>query len=410
MWGVYDIISCNEVILLMKKRISDLDIDNKSVIIRCDLNVPIKEGVIQDDTRIRASLKTINYCLDRGAKVIILSHLGKVKTEEDRKSKSLYPVSIRLSELLGRKVKFSFDTRSVKLTEMARKLKKGEVLLIENTRFEDLEGKKESNCDLELARYWASLGEVIVNDAYGTCHRSHASNVGICKYLPSCLGFLVIEEIDKLEGILNDETHPFIVIMGGAKVSDKIKVIDNLIKKCDKLLIGGGMTYTFWCAMGYKIGKSIVDDDSIDYCKGLLEEYKDKIVLPIDSLVSESLDSDRVVSKDREEIEDQDICLDIGPKTRELFEKELDGCKRVIMNGPMGMFEKPLYQEGTLEVLRILKDKVSKVLIGGGDTVSATNKLGFTNSFYHVSTGGGATLEYLEGKELPGIGAIEEDE
>ena len=277
----------------MKKSIENIDISGKKVIIRCDLNVPIKDGVIQDDTRIRASLKTINYILDNNASVIILSHLGKVKEESDKIKNSLKPVSVRLGQLLGRDVFFSEVTRGKELNKMAKNLKPGEVLLIENTRFEDLDGKKESSCDLELAKYWASLGDVFINDAYGTCHRTHASNVGIAKYLPNALGFLVLEEVNKLDGILNEDTHPFIVIMGGAKVSDKIKVIENLVTKCDKLLIGGGMAYTFIKAKGYEIGSSLLDEESIDFCKNILNKYKDKIELPIDTIVTKDIESDK---------------------------------------------------------------------------------------------------------------------
>jgi phosphoglycerate kinase len=394
----------------MKKKIDDYDLYNKTVIVRCDFNVPIKEGIIQDDTRIRASLKTLNYCIDKGAKVVILSHLGKIKSIDDLKKNSLYPVSIRLGELLGKRVLFSYDTRSSKLTDMVSSLKIGDVLLVENTRYEDLEGKKESSCDLELAKYWASLGDIFINDAYGTCHREHASNVGICKYLPSGLGFLVSDEIEKLEGILNEGTHPFIVIMGGAKVSDKIKVISNLVLNCDKLLIGGGMAYTFLAAMGYKVGNSLVDEDSLNFCKMMLEKYGEKIVLPVDSIVSESIDSDKVRTCDIDSFKYEDMGLDIGPKTIELFREILEHASRVVMNGPMGVFENPLYQEGTLALLRVLKDNNVKTLIGGGDSVAAVNKLGFGDAFYHVSTGGGATLEYLEGKVLPGIGAINDEE
>jgi phosphoglycerate kinase len=393
----------------MKMKINDYNIYNKTVIVRCDFNVPIKNGIIQDDTRIKASLKTLNYCLDKGAKVVILSHLGKIKTKEDLLENTLYPVSIRLGELLGKKVLFSTDTRSINLTNKVKKLKQGDVLLIENTRYEDLNGKKESTCDLELAKYWASLGDIFINDAYGTCHRAHTSNVGICKYLPSGLGFLVTEEISKIDNILNENTHPFIVIMGGAKVSDKIKVISNLILKCDKILIGGGMAYTFLKAKGYNIGKSIVDEESLDLCKEILDKYSNKVILPVDSIVSTSLENEKIKISDIGNFSLEDCGFDIGPKTIKLFENYLVGSSRVIMNGPMGVFEKKQYQVGTLSILNILKEKKIKTLIGGGDSVSAVNQLGFSHDFYHISTGGGATLEYLSGKVLPGIGAITDE-
>lgn len=393
----------------MKKKITDYDIKGKRVIVRCDFNVPMKNGVIDDDTRIRASLETLNYCIDNDAKVIILSHLGKIKSLEDKKKNSLYPVSIRLGELLGRKVLFSYDTRSDKLTNMVNNLKNGEVLLVENTRYEDLDGKKESSCDMELAKYWASLGDVFINDAYGTCHRAHASNVGICKYIESGLGFLVSREISKLEGIMNDSTHPFVVIMGGSKVSDKIKVIENLIVKCDKLLIGGGMAYTFLKASGYNVGSSLVDLDNISFCTNMLNKYRNKIILPLDSIVSDSIDSNNCYIKDINSFENEDIGLDIGPKTIELFKNNLSAVSRVIMNGPMGMFEDKKYETGTREILEYLSGNHIKTLIGGGDTANSVNKFNLSNSFYHVSTGGGATLEYLEGKILPGIGAISDE-
>ena len=390
----------------MKKTIKDYDLKNKKVIIRCDFNVPMKDNIITDDTRIKASLKTINYALDNGASVILLSHLGKVKEESDKKKNNLYPVSVRLSKLLNKKVIFSEDTRSESLTNLASNLQAGEVLLIQNTRYEDLFGKLESNCDLELAKYWASLGDIFINDAYGTLHRAHASNVGISKYLPNGIGFLIEEEITKIDSIINENTHPFVVIMGGAKVSDKIKVIENLITKCDKLLVGGGMAYSFLKALDYNIGASICDVDSIDFCKNILNKYQDKIVLPTDSLVSKKIESNEYEIKDISNFEKDDMGLDIGPKTIKLFCDNLITSKRVIINGPMGMFENSNYEKGTSSIYNFLIDNNIKTLVGGGDSVSAANKLSDPNKFYHISTGGGATLEYLEGKTLPGIATI----
>lgn len=392
----------------MKKTILDYDLNNKKVIIRCDFNVPIKDGIIMDDTRIRASIKTIKYVLDNGGSCIILSHLGKVKDKDDLIKNDLYPVSIRLNELLGIPVSFSKVTRSDELSEMASGLKAGEVLLVQNTRYEDLDGKKESGCDLELAKYWASLGDIFINDAYGTCHRAHASNVGISKFLPSGLGFLVKEEIEKLDSIMNEDTHPFVVIMGGAKVSDKIKVIENLIVKCDKLIIGGGMAYTFLKALGYDIGTSLLDEDYIDFCKSILDKHADKIVLPVDNLVATSLDSMEYKLKNVNDIEGNEMGLDIGPETIELFTSNLKDAKRVIINGPMGLFENVNYQNGTKAIYDYITSNKIKTLIGGGDSASSVNKLSNPNNFYHVSTGGGATLEYLEGSVLPGISAIDE--
>ena len=390
----------------MKKTIKDYDLNNKKVIIRCDLNVPIKDSIITDDTRIKASLNTIKYAIDNGAKVILMSHLGKVKEESDLEKNNLYPVSIRLSELLDKEVLFSNVTKGEELESKVNYLKKGDILLVQNTRYEDLDGKKESSCNEELAKYWASLGDLFINDAYGTSHRAHASNVGIAKYLPNGLGFLVEEETTKLDNILNENTNPFIVIMGGAKVSDKIKVIENLILKCDKLLIGGGMAYTFLKAKGHNIGASILDEESIDFCKNILNKYSNKIVLPIDTIVSTSLEDKNYQTKYINDLTNNDMGLDIGPSTIELFTKELMSAKRIVINGPMGCFENPNYQTGTKALYDFITNNNIKTLIGGGDSASSVNKLSNPSMFYHISTGGGATLEYLEGKILPGISVI----
>lgn len=391
-----------------KKTIKDYDLKNKKVILRCDLNVPIKNGQITDDTRIKASLETINYIINNGGSVIILSHLGKIKTEEDKKENNLYPVSIRLSELLNKEVLFSNATRGNELEKMASNLKPGDILLIQNTRYEDLDGKKESSCDLDLAKYWASLGDIYINDAYGTMHRAHASNVGISKYLPNGLGFLPEKEISKIDNIMNENTHPFIVIMGGAKVSDKIKVIENLITKCDKLLVGGGMSYTFLKAKGYKIGKSLLDEESISFCQNILNKYPDKLILPVDTITTTNIESNNSTIKDINNIGNDELGLDIGPKTIDLFCKNLKNAKRVIINGPMGMFENSNYAKGTTAIYDYIIQNNIKTLIGGGDSAASVNKLSDATKFYHISTGGGATLEYLEGKNLPGISAINE--
>ena len=388
------------------KTIKDYDLNGKKVIIRCDFNVPMKDNTITDDTRILASLKTINYAIDNNAKIILLSHLGKVKSEEDKKNNSLYSVYLKLKELLKTNVYFCEETHGDKLTNMVNNLKDREVLLVQNTRYEDIDSKKESSCDLELSKYWASLGDIFINDAYGTLHRSHASNVGIGKILPNGIGFLVEEEVNKIDSFLKDTSRPFIVIMGGKKVSDKIKVIDNLIKKCDKLLIGGAMSFTFLHILGYNVNMEYVDNDSISYVKGLLDKYKDKIVLPVDFMVSSSLEDVNSVNKSLDELEVTDNGYDIGNESIKLFKDNLNGCARVLINGPVGVFENKLYEKGTKEIYQYLKDNNIKVLIGGGDSAASVNKLGFANTFYHVSTGGGATLEYLEGNGLPGLDVI----
>lgn len=385
----------------MKKTIMDFELSGKRVIIRCDLNVPMKDNIIEDDTRIRASVRTIKYALNNNAKVILLSHLGKVKTKEDKLTNSLYPVSIRLSEYLKKDVKFCPDTHGDNLTKMALELEEGEVMLIENTRFEDLNGKKESNCDEDLSKYWASLGDIFINDAYGSCHRNHASVTGIPKYLPSGIGFLVEKEIKKIDGLLNSSTHPFMVVLGGKKVDDKITLIERLAEKSDKLLIGGAMSFTFLKALGYNTGSSIVSAEYIDFCKRMLEEYSCKIVLPVDFVLEDG-------SKNIEDFIDGDIGYDIGPKTIKIFERELSSARRVVVNGPMGMFEDNRYTNGTNKIFRILDKNKIKTVVGGGDSAAAVNKLGYEDSFYHVSTGGGATMKYLEDGTLVGIQVIDD--
>ena len=386
----------------MKKTIRDYNYNDKKVIIRCDLNVPIENGVITDDTRIKESLKSINYLIDNNAKIIVLSHLGKVKTEEDKKINSLYPVYIKLKEYLNTNVFFSSETRGKSLEELVNNLKEKEVILVENTRFEDVPYKLESSCDEELSKYWASLGDIFINDAYGTCHRAHASNVGIAKILPNGIGFLVEKEITKLDEILNEDTHPYTVVMGGKKVSDKTLVIDNLITKCDYLLLGGGMCFTFLKSQNYNVGTSIIDDSNLEYCVNLMNKYHDKIILPIDIVTNNK--NIKVISS----IGDDESGFDIGPQTIELFTNILKKSKRVIINGPMGVFEEECFATGTKAIYKTLKDNNIKTLIGGGDSAASVNKLGFANDFFHISTGGGATLEYLSGAILPGIAIIKE--
>ena len=385
----------------MKKTIKDYQYEGKRVIIRCDLNVPIKDGKITDDTRIKESLESINYLIDHQARIIILSHLGKIKTEEDKLTNSLYPVYEKLKSYLNTNVYFSNQTRGDKLEGLVKKLQNGEVLLVENTRYEDFPDKLESSCDEELSSYWASLGEIFINDAYGTTHRAHASNVGIAKLLPNAIGFLVEREINKIDEVLNENTHPYTLVMGGKKVSDKTLVIDNLIKTCDNLLLGGGMCFTFLKAKGINVGASIVDDDNLEYCRELLTKYSDKIILPLDIVTKDNL------IKHIDNITDNDAGYDIGPKTIELFNNILQRSKRVIINGPMGVFEEKPFDNGTKSIYQTLKDNHIKTLVGGGDSAASVNLLGFTNDFFHISTGGGATLEYLSGIPLKAIEVIE---
>ena len=386
------------------KTIRDFDLKNKKVLIRVDFNVPIKNGIIQDDNRIKESLETINYAINKNAKVILLSHLGRIKSEEDKINNTLLPVSERLSELLQKKVIFIDETHGNKLEDAINNMQIGDVLLMENTRFEDLEGKKESGNDVELGKYWASLGDIFINDAFGTCHRAHASNVGIAGNLPSGIGFLVEKELNNMLPVIKNPIHPFTVILGGSKVSDKIGVIENLINQCDYLLIGGGMAYTFLKAKGDEIGKSLFDEESLDYCKNLLQKTN-KIILPVDHVVSKSIDSSECFVTSQ--IKDDEIGLDIGPKTIELFTKYIALSKTIVWNGPMGMFENPLYQNGTIGICKAF-NKEQNVIVGGGDSASAVINLGYKDRVSHISTGGGASLELLEGKKLPGISIIGE--
>lgn len=388
------------------KSIVDLDILNKKVLIRCDFNVPIKDGKIVDDTRIKESLKTINYCIEKQAKIILFSHLGRIKTEEDLKDKTLLPVSKRLSKLLGKKVIFINETRGKKLEDAVNKLTPGDVLLVENTRYEDLNGKKESKNDKELGEYWASLGDVFINDAFGTIHRAHASNVGIASNLESGVGFLVEKELNVLSSLKKAE-KPFIVVLGGSKVNDKIGVIEKLIKKADYILIGGGMAFTFLQSEGFNIGSSIVDYDSLDFCSNILEKYPNKILLPVDfNVTTEYSNTSKNMIKDIASFEDDDMGLDIGPKTVEIYEKYLKNAKTVLWNGPLGVYEFSKYKKSTENIMKYLIDNNVKTILGGGDIVAAASLFKLKDKVYHASTGGGATLEYLEGKKLPGIEVI----
>ena len=386
------------------KNIKDLELENKKVIIRCDFNVPIKEGKIIDDTRIVSSLPKIKYCLEKNAKVILMSHLGRIKEPSDLEKNTLAPVATRLSELLNKKVQFIPETRGELLESTISNMKPQEIVLIQNTRYEDLNGKKESSNDEELGKYWASLGDVFINDAFGTAHRAHASNVGIATHLPSAAGFLIEKEINALS-LLNDPEHPFIVILGGAKVSDKIGVIANLVTKADKILIGGGMSFTFLKAAGYEIGKSLVDEENIQFCTNIMKEYSDKIILPIDAAVTtEFSNKEDYKVKDIESISNDEMGLDIGPKTIARFKNELESAKIVVWNGPLGVYEFDKYKFGTDEIVKYLVNNNIKTILGGGDIVAATAT--YKDKIYHASTGGGATLEYLEGKLLPGIAVL----
>ena len=393
---------------MAKKIVTDLQVEGKKVLVRVDFNVPLKDGVITDDNRIVQALPTIKYLIDHNAKVILFSHLGKVKSEEDKAKLSLRPVAERLSELLEKPVTFVPETRGEKLEAAINALKDGDVLLFENTRFEDLDGKKESKNDPELGKYWASLGDLFVNDAFGTAHRAHASNVGIASNLESAAGFLMEKEIKFIGGAVDNPERPFVAILGGAKVSDKIGVINSLLDKADKVLIGGGMAYTFFKAMGREVGLSLLELDRVELAKEIMEKAGDKLVLPIDNVVAKEFSNDAVatiVASDAIPADQEG--LDIGPKTVELFASYLKDAKTVVWNGPMGVFELPNFAKGTIGVCEAIANlDGATTIIGGGDSAAAAISLGYADKFTHISTGGGASLEYLEGKELPGVAAI----
>ena len=393
----------------MKKTIRDYDLSGKKVIIRVDFNVPIKDGKITDDNRIKASLETINYAINNNAKVILMSHLGRIKTEEDKIKNTLEPVALRLSELLDKEIIFVDETRGKILEDAISELKPGEILLMENTIFEDLNNKAESSNSEELGKYWASLGDIYINDAFGTSHRSHASNVGIASNLPNGIGFLIEKEIKEIEQTIKNPQRPFTVILGGSKVKDKIGVIENLVNIADYILIGGAMAYTFLKASRIEIGSSLLDEESIDFCKNILKKYSDKIILPIDSVNALEI-SDEVTPRECfiNEIKENEIGLDIGYNTVKLFKQYLQKSKTIIWNGPLGYFEIEAFSNGTKKICEVLKDIDAKKIVGGGDTGAAIIEFGYKDSVSFISTGGGASLEMLEGKKLPGIEIIED--
>lgn len=396
---------------MAKKIVTDLNVKGQKVLMRVDFNVPMKDGKITDENRIVAALPTIKYVLENGGRVIAFSHLGKVKTEEDLAKKSLRPVAERLAELLGQPVKFIPATRGAELEAAVAELKDGEIMMFENTRFEDLDGKKESKNDPELGKYWASLGDLFVNDAFGTAHRAHASNVGIAANIgegKTAAGFLMEKEIKFIGGAVDNPERPLVAILGGAKVSDKIGVIENLLVKADKVLVGGAMMFTFLRAQGKATGTSLVEEDKIDLAKELLAKANGKLVLPIDTVVAKEFNNDaphKTVSVDT--IPADEMGLDVGQGTVELFAKEISGAKTVVWNGPMGVFEMPNFAKGTIGVCEAIANlQGATTIIGGGDSAAAAISLGYADKFTHISTGGGASLEYLEGKVLPGVESI----
>ncbi len=393
---------------MSKVTVKDLDVKGKHVIVRVDFNVPHKGDVITDDNRVRAALPTINYLTENGAKVLLLSHMGKVKTEEDKAKNNMEIVAKRLAEVQSAPVTFVNATRGEELEAAVKAQEDGTIVLMQNTRYE----KGESKNDPELGAYWASLGDLFVEDAFGSVHRAHASTVGIATHLPSALGFLVEKEVNVLGKALNDPERPLVAILGGAKVSDKIAVIENLLKIADKVMIGGGMSYTFSAAKGGKIGTSLLEADRMELAKKFMEEGGDKLILPVDTVAANDFSNPtEIITVKAGEIPDGFMGLDIGPETVALYQKELAGAKTVFWNGPMGVFEDERFAKGTIAICETLANlEGATTIIGGGDSASAAKNLGFAEKFSHISTGGGASLEYMEGKDLPGISIIPEKE
>ncbi len=395
----------------MKKTVRDIEVRGKRVLVRCDFNVPMQDGKITDDIRITSALPTIQYLLDHGAKVILMSHMGRPKGEA-KMEYTLKPVADRLAELLDRDVIFISVPEVVnqQIVETANGLQEGQVMLLENVRFRKEETKNESVFSKELAQ----LGEIFVNDAFGTAHRAHCSTAGVADYLPAVSGFLIEKEVKFLGDALENPQRPFVAIMGGAKVGDKIPVIENLLKKVDTLIIGGGMSYTFFKAMGLEIGTSILDEESVELAGELMKKAESagvKMLLPIDVICAKEFDnnSEKIVC-DRENIPADRMGMDIGPKTAQLIREELLQAKTVVWNGPMGVFEMPNFAEGTKQVAESLAESDAVSIIGGGDSAAAVQQFGYGDKMTHISTGGGASLEFLEGKVLPGIAVLEEKE
>ena len=397
---------------LNKKTVDDINVKGLRVLCRCDFNVPLKDGKITDENRLVAALPTIKKLIADGGKVILCSHLGKVKTEEDKKTKTLAPVAARLSELLGQEVKFAADPEVVGPNAKAavEAMKDGDVILLENTRFRPEETKNGEAFSKDLA----SICDVFVNDAFGTAHRAHCSNVGVAGLVDTAVvGYLMQKEIDFLGNAVNNPDRPFVAILGGAKVADKLNVISNLLEKCDTLIIGGGMAFTFLKAKGYEVGKSLVDDTKIDYCKEMMEKAEKlgkKLLLPVDTTIAAGF-PDPIDAEIEVEVVPSDAIpadkegLDIGTKTAELYADAVKSAKTVVWNGPMGVFENPILAKGTIAVAKSLAETDATTIIGGGDSAAAVNQLGFGDKMSHISTGGGASLEFLEGKELPGVAA-----
>jgi phosphoglycerate kinase len=386
----------------MKKTVKDIDIKNKRVLMRVDFNVPMADGKVTDDKRIKAALPTIKYVLEQGASLILMSHLGRPKGGPDPEF-SLRAASEVLATLLETPVKMAPDCVGAEVEKMAKEMKPGDVMMLENTRFHAGEEKN----DLELAKQMASLGDVYVNDAFGSAHRAHSSTEGIARFLPAVSGFLMEQELEYLGRAIANPEHPYIAILGGAKISDKILVVETLLSKCDKLIIGGGMANTFLAAQGLNMQDSLVEESSLETAKSILSRFADKLILPVDAIIADKFDAEaNTQTVDVDKIPAGWRMLDVGPKTLELYKASLNGVKLVVWNGPVGVFEMPKFAGGTFALARMLAESGAITVIGGGDSASAVKKAGFAKQMTHVSTGGGASLEFLEGKDLPGVAAL----
>ncbi len=396
----------------MKKNIQNMDVKNKRIVLRVDYNVPIQNGQIMDDSKIKESLDTIQYLLAENCKIVILSHLGKIKSEEDKLKYTLEPVANHLKKLLNTEIYFTKDILSPDLVNRVLQLQPKEILMLENTRFADYPDRLESSNDAQLAMFWASLGDIFVNDAFGSLHRTHASNYGIAKYIPSCIGFLIQKEIFSLDKLIFNPKRPFVVVMGGAKVDDKIELIENLIEKCDFLLFGGGIANTCLKALYFNIGQSLAsqNDNIIKRLQKIMLHNKDKIGLPLDAIVGSSYDESYVKYKTIDKIDENDIILDIGTKTLEKYKKYIENAKTIFINGTMGLYENIKFANGTKEFFDMISNTSAVTIVGGGDSASAVKNLGFASKFTYISSGGGATLKYLGTRNLPALEAILEED
>jgi len=395
----------------MKKCLQNMYVDKKKIILRVDYNIPVQNGIILDDSKIKGSLETINYLLEKNCRIIILSHFGKIKKESDKEKNSLEIVVNRLKELLNREVYFSKENFGSAVLDRVSKLKEQEILVLENTRFLDIPKKLESNCDPQLSEFWASLGDIFVNDAFASSHRRHASTYGISLFLPSCIGFQMQKEITMLEENVINPKHPFTIIMGGAKIDDKISLIETLLPKCDYILCGGGIANTCLEALGFKTGESITTQEPfiIEKVKKLLLENKEKFMVPLDAIVGSTYDKNYVKYKRINQIDDNEMILDIGIKTLEKYKTAIEKSKTIFLNGTVGFYENMKFANGTKELLNILKNAPGSVIVGGGDAASSVRTFGFENSFTYISSGGGATLDYISKGHLVALEKIEEE-